>query len=547
MNQFLSSVMTKDARTWNGAVSNSTSGNKVLDYFAKCGSYRGRSSNEVAGDLAAVFGENTELGMKVVMYNRMITRRVDGFDGQTEQVQKGQGQRDEFIKSLAWLEVNSPKLLMKNLWMVPLVGRWSDLWYDSPVSKVYHYVNTDWVYELVSSGIHNDTHRALIAKNLPKIRSARNVKTDRHHRLNAWARGLCDFLGWTEKEYRKFKSNPENTAHNFQRILCDGNWSDLDFNLIPGKAMHKLSVQRGKDGKTFFERHGLAAKFEKWLDKQPVAKFTGFVYELKQAADKARTAVQKKVVDKQFTGLIELGKDSIPEEILAKGVLPVLDTSGSMTWSNYGPTKVTPLDICLSLGVYFSELIQGHFHNHVVMFSNHSRLLRLTGDSFTGKIQQIMSAGGAAGGTNFQSVIDELVKAKIQHPQIPVSDYPQVLLVVSDMQFNPADGYGHNSGYNTQTNYEVAMAKLAKVGLPKMSIIWWNVNGRFTNDFASTLYDEGTTLIGGFDGAIVSALLGKTEVEVVDKVTGKVTTRKATPMEQMLAALDQELLNRVSV
>ena len=111
MNKFVKQLGQKNTTTWNGAISNSTSGSSVLDYFAKCGSYRGRPCEAVNADMASVFGTDPVQAMKTVLYNRMVTRRIKGFGHTTESVQKGQGQRDEFIKSLAWLENNRPNYL----------------------------------------------------------------------------------------------------------------------------------------------------------------------------------------------------------------------------------------------------------------------------------------------------------------------------------------------------------------------------------------------------------------------------------------------------
>lgn len=540
MNQFLNQLGQRNCTTWNGAISNSTTGVTNLDYFAKCGSYRGRTPAEVSQDMAAIFGDDPMTAAKIVFYNRMITRKVKGFQNETEDVQRGQGQKDEFIKSLAWLENNDPDILYDNLWLVPIVGRWSDLWYDSAATGFHYYINTDKVYELVKVGLQSEYHRALIAKYLPKIRSRRNIKNDRHRRLNAWARGLCECLGWTETEYRKFKSNPENSAHEFQRLMCNGDWDSLDFNTVSGKALFNLLSQKGKDHKNVIERHGLEQKYLEWIKSQPVAKFTGYPYELYMAAkDRNRTLIQKYTYDKQFDALLAKAKDSVNPDLLRKGVLCALDTSGSMGYmSHYGATtgQPQPIDVCVGLGIYFASLLDGYFHNHVIMFDDNSKFLKLSGDSFCGKADQIANSATAWGSTNFQSVIDEIVRVRRSHPEIPIEDYPEVLLVVSDMQFNPTG--------TTETNYETAMRKLRAVGLPDMTIIWWNVNGRFSGDFASTNMDPGTVLISGFDGAIVTSILGGME-EVIDEKTGE--KRKPTPEEVMQQALDQEILNRVVV
>lgn len=542
---FLQELTQKDTVTWNGALSNSSSGCTLLDYFAKCGSYRGRTLEEVSADMASIFGTDEDTALRIVLYNRMITRKPVGF----ESVQRGQGQKDEFIKSLAWLGANRPQLLANNLHLIPIVGCWKDLWYDSPSTKFYNYVDTGLVYDLVYKGMQDENQRQLIAKYLPKIRSNANTKTDRHRRLNAWARGFCEFVGWTERDYRKFKSDPTNTAHKFQRVMCSGRWDELDFGKIPGRALFNLV-----NGKTL-SSHGLDNAYLNWIKTQPVANFTGYPYELFKAAKTRGSNLAKTYTyNAQFEKLIEVGRDSIPHEVLEKGVLCALDTSGSMglmdsDWDN-GSGNPMPIDVCVGLGIYFSKFLQGAFADTVVMFDSKSRTLKLKGN-FCDRVDQIKKEATAWGSTNFQSVIDEIVRVRKQNPKIPVSDFPEVLLVVSDMQFNPTDtGYGWGSSRHitmtrdTQTNYEVAMQKLAEVGLPPMSIIWWQVNGRFTGDVPSTMFDPGTTLISGFDGAIVTAILGGQE-EVIDKKTGQ--KRKLTPDEQMHKALDQDVLNLVRV
>jgi hypothetical protein len=127
----------------------------------------------------------------------------------------------------------------------------------------------------------------------------------------------------------------------------------------------------------------------------------------------------------------------------------------------------------------------------------------------------------------------------LQNQQIPVTEYPQVLLVVSDMQFNPSG--------SASTNYETAMRKLRAVGLNDMTVIWWNVNGSYSpgNEVPSTLDDAGTVLVSGFDGAIITSILGGVDKKVVDEKTGEL--RKLNPLEMMEEALNQNLLNKLVV
>lgn len=538
-NLFITSLGKKDTITENGAISNSTSGKATLDYFAKAGTYRDREITAVHADVSRIFGEDKLLALKIVFYLRMITRKVKGLFT-SEAVQKGQGVRDEFRKAIVWFAKYQPEFLYKNLWLIPVAGSWKDLWHIDMLTDL----DKTQVYELIKKGLSDPYNRGLIAKYLPKIRSKSNTKNMRHIALNKFAIGFCHHMDWTADQYRRFKSNPENSAHLFQRQMSARLWDQLDFNRIPGKALFSLVTHRGKDKKTTIERHGLEKVYEKWIKAQPVAKFTGYVYELGMAVKyggygTTLTAIEKHTIDKQFDGLIELArKDSGG---LKGNVWVAIDTSGSMS-SEVNKSGVRAVDISTSLGVYFATLNEGAFKDHVIMFNSKSTVKKLSG-TFSDKIHQLPK--DAMGGTNFQSIVDEIVRIRKSNPTIPVEDYPSTILVVSDMQFNPAgSSYWSGGRYVTETtNYEELVAKLVAVGLPKPTMVWWFVTGR-GGDVPSTLEDEGTVLVSGFDGAVISLILGG-ETTVTDTTTGK--TRMLNPEEQMLKALNQELLNQIQL
>ena len=527
MNDFLKAVYKYHTYTENGAVSHATTGSALLDYFAKSGTYRGRELEKVFADISRIWADSPKIALQIIFYNRMITRQALGMFT-SKKVQKGQGNRDEFRKGLIWLARYKGETLNKNLWLIPLVGTWKDLWHEDLVGEL----DRNAVYELVREGIEDPYNRDLLAKYLPRIRSKSNATNKRHLALNKFAFGLCKFMNWTPTEYRKFKAS--GNAHVFQRHMCNKDFDALNFNTIAGKALFNVVMKKGKmDGKTFLERHGIEAKYLKWIQSQPVAKFTGYVYELMKEVNVGMSFAQKFTVDKQFDGLIELAKKD--QGGIRENVWCALDTSGSMT----APVaNTTAFNICISLGVYFSTLNEGTFKDHVIMFDNQSRTKKISG-SFSDKVLQILSETTAWGSTNFQSVIDEIVHVRRTNPNIPIEDFPTTLIVVSDMQFNPVGG-------NTQTNYEAAMQKLQAVGLPKIHIVWWWVTGR-GDDFPSNMNDEGVTMIGGFDGAILSTLLGgDTEVEATSKGSNNIRTNP-TPMENMLKALDQQVLKLLTI
>jgi len=513
MNNFLKMLYKNNTFTENGAISNSTTGSPLLDYFSKSGTYRDRDLTKVFADLSAMWVESPLDTLKIIFYNRMVTRKSKGFH-LTNAIQKGQGNRDEFRKAIIWLARYQPDSLYKNLWLIPLVGSWKDLWHQDLLEEL----DRNEVYNLVLRGIYCDYNSDLIAKYLPRIRSKSNTYNKRHQKLNAFALDLCRYLNWTPVQYRKFKSS--GSAHQFQQKISKRQFDQIDFKKVPGKALHLMVNVTNKEGSTFMERHNLEAKYLKWIKSQPVAKFTGYAYELMKTVSRTMTVAQKHTVDKQFAGLIRLAETEKMENVWC-----ALDTSGSM---QSRVANTTAFDICISLGVYFSTLIKGAFKDHVIMFDNVSKVKKLSG-SFSDKVLQILSENIAWGSTNFQSVIDEIVRLRRAHPEITIEDYPTTLVVVSDMQFNPTG--------SMMTNYDDAMNKLREVGLPEIRIVWWWVTGR-GEDFPSTLDDEGTVLIGGFDGAIISQLIGKDTKGVSAK-----TMKRPSPLQAMQQALNQEILN----
>lgn len=95
------------------------------------------------------------------------------------------------------------------------------------------------------------------------------------------------------------------------------------------------------------------------------------------------------------------------------------------------------------------------------------------------------------------------------------------------MQFNPTSNSGYWGGYSNHklsktevsTNYEESKRKLLQV-FPKefvdeMKFIWWHVTSQY-KDFPSSIDDPGTYMFSGFDGAVVSLLLGG-DATVVDE------------------------------
>lgn len=521
------------ALTDNGAISYASTGKNLLDQFAKSGTARNRDLTTVFAEQSFLWAEDNLTALRFPFYLRMVTRKTHLFDGNTtETVQRGQGAKDEALKRMLWLAYYQPDYFYKNLWLVPIVGSWKDLW-----TLMYMdndgYLKKEEFYKVIAEGINDTYHKELVKKYLPRIRSNHKCITTWAKKTNNLAKSFASFVGWNAKQYRIFKSS--GIAHEFQQYICQGLYNKLDFKKIPGRALSLML----KDGGKFLQRHNLYNSYIEWIKTQPVAKFTGYVYELGMQCPTNRTygpqlsLAQKLTIDKQFDGLIKLAKTD--NGGIKGNVWALLDTSGSMNQEVRG-TKAKCCDIATSLAVYFATLNEGAFHKSVLAFDNTSHLHKLSG-TFTEMLMNLPSVG--CGGTNFQGAIDEIIKIRKSNPNIPLTDYPKTLLAISDMQFN-------KSNNNMETNYESMKRKLYEA-FPKdfvddMKFIWWHVTNSY-KDFPSTIDHPGTYNFSGFDGAIISLLLGGEDT--IDEETGKVISPS---MEDLVnKALTQEVLLQINM
>lgn len=535
--------------TENGAYTLTTTGSENTDQFGKAGSYRGRNIYDVFDEQSKAWQENNEIALRLPFYLRLITRKVRvNSNNETSAVQNGQGSRDESFKRLLWIAKEHQDTFNKNIWLLPIVGSWKDLWtlmfYD--ISMNINAIDRKVIYELLSYGLQSEAHVDLVKKFMPRIKSSSKIKTDRANILNNLAKELAAYLKINFSKYNKLKST--GNAHTFQKIICAREYNKINWNNIPGRALTLLTC--GK----FLERHNLRDSYCQWLIEQPVAKFTGYPYELlKIYRDKLLSHNYshnvpfevKHTLDAQFKGLVEQARS---DKKIKENVWCCLDTSSSMNTQVNGLNNVTCKDIAISLALFFAELNTGAFHNKILMFDDTSTFYSIEDESFCDRIKNLPRV--MAGGTNFQSAVEEIVNVRKNNPDIPLEDYPTTILVVSDMEFNSVNSWRYVNGIaeKNETNFERSKNSLKEVFpaefVDNMKFIWWDCCSRYgTNHFEGDSITSGCTFFSGFDGSIINMILGNTMV--IDEKSGK--TRQMTAEEMMLKALNQEILRYLEV
>ena len=313
-NAFIDAVNFKSTTlTENGAVANITTQSSIVDQFGKAGNYRGRDIYEVFDDQATIWKENQEAALRFPFYLRLVTRKVKVNDKTfTENVQNGQGARDEAFKRLLWIAKEHKDIFYNNIWILPIVGSWKDLWtimfYD--IKENLNILNRKAIYEIIAQGLLCDAHTNLVKKFMPRIKSSSKCTTDWTKITNRLAKEFANYMNMSYQEYNKTKSS--GTAHTFQKLICSRQYDKLKWNNIPGRALNLLVTSK------FLTNHDLRENYAKWIISQPVAKFTGYVYELSQKLRTAKVNNRstlpievKHTLDAQINSLVEMSRENV--------------------------------------------------------------------------------------------------------------------------------------------------------------------------------------------------------------------------------------------
>lgn len=545
-NGFLNQGMKESSMTTeygNGAVKYTTTNNDFVDQFGLISNYRKpREFSEISKDMNILWSKNPKDAMKLAFYIRMISRKTQMFDGSTtEKVQIGQGLKYEGIMRMIWVAINHPDEFWNNIYLYVAISSWKDiiqmLSYDLQYNG-WDDRKLDWnkMGDLILSGLENPNTNNLVKKYLPSIKSNSKCKTLESQADNIISKWISNRLFKNSEQpyvkYRKLKSS--GTAHEWQKLISQKRMLDIDFDTVHGRALSLMVSSK------FITNNGLSGKFDEWLDKQPILKFTGYVYELfKPLMNNPNIDLRnKKVINKQFKMLVDQVKQQTDVD---SSLIAVLDTSGSMGACANG-TDVSAMHVAKSIGIYFAELLEGTFKNHWIEFNSEAKLREWKGETPVDKY--INDRSNYIGITNFLDVAR--LFSDIKSRGVAESEFPTGIVCISDGNFNPANRF-NNTNHSRNTKYFKEMLRNAGFSnefVDEFKIVLWDIpNNFYSNNIQAKFEDFADApnlyYMSGFDPSALSFLLG-----------GKEDKNKPTPKnaeELFESAMDQEILNIINV
>lgn len=533
-NKFILEALKASSETFSNekALKYTTTTDDFVDNFAAISHFKApRTYEEVAKDMYLLWSQNPLLCLKLAVYIRLITRKTKLLSSDVLDVQRGTGLKHEGIMRMYWIAINHPKTFKTNIYYFISAGSWKDIFkmLSLDLNNGWDNRKLDWnfLYTVILAGLQNPETTHLVRKYLPTIRTNKKCKTKESVNNTIIGRWLAGkFFACVDKYtayrlYRQYKS--EGVAHQWQQLISKQLYDSINFDKIAGRALALLVSSK------FLENHNLDEKYSEWIKSKPVAKFTGYVFELFAPLNNG-THIEKykeDTINAQFRQLIENDNNNPYSSLLV-----IRDTSGSMTAKAIG-CNVSSFNIAKSMALYFSEFLTGEFANTFAEFANECVLHTWKGNTPVDKY--LNDKCNYYGGTNFQSVIDMFIKLK---ENVPEKDFPSGILCISDGEFQRCNT-------NTLTNFQLAIKRLKEAGFSEdyvnnFKIILWDIPNSYYGYHTEVKFEDFAEApnffyLSGYDPSVISFLLGK----------GKTAPKNAK--ELFLAAMDQSLLNMLKI
>lgn len=380
MSMLFDAMSEKDARTTNGAITHSTSGQANVDLFFIVGASRGKS---IRAEFTKAYRENMDYAVRILQWAR--------------DVRGGAGERGIFIDLLRTLCTLNRAHAISILYKTPEIGRWKDVveMFNSPLRAE--------VLDMLEFALRSED--SLAAKWIP--------------RKGPVASALARHTKMSSKQLRQTLVALSNTV---EQKMCARQWNDIDFSKLPSIA---------------------SSRYQKAFHRQAPTAYTKYLESLEKGETKinAGAIYPHTIVGNLSNGVAAAAEaqwKALPNymEGTNERILPVVDVSGSMSCPVDGSGTVSCMTVAVSLGLYIAERNEGVFHNQFVTFSEEPTFVTLTKPTLQGRYGELSRSDWGYNTDlqrTFSILLDRAVKCAVPQDQMPTK-----ILILSDMEFDAA-------------------------------------------------------------------------------------------------------------
>lgn len=447
--------------TENNALTYKTSGNFCLDLFSAIGALRTSHSSDIIFRFDKAYKESPDIAMKILFYARDI--------------RGGLGERRVFNIIINYLANYYPNSIIKNIKYIPEFGRYDDLLslLDTPCqNKLIEFISNQLKNDLAAME-ENKKDISLLAKWLPSVNTSSVVTVSK-------AKKISKLLGMDYKQYRKTLSSLRKYIDIIENYLREENYI-FDYEKQTSKSLFK------------YRKAFIRNDYDRYMDflnaikkgKAQLKTDTLYPYDIIRRCKEDVSEDEKETLDITWDSLPNYCKDD-------ENSITVIDGSGSMYW--YG--NPSPIEIALSLGIYFAQNCKGEFNNHFITFSQRPQLVEIKGDTIVDKVKYCMQFNEASN-TNIQKVFELILNTAVKN-KVPQEELPSTIYIISDMEFDRCT--------DKKTNFEYAKKIYEDKGYKLPKLVFWNVQSR-QEQVPVKMNEDGVILVSGSSPRIFNMVI----------------------------------------
>lgn len=352
------------------------------------------------------------------------------------------------------------------------------------------------------------------------------------------------------KAYRKMTTTLNRAIKTTETLMCEKRFSEINFRIVPGKCLTKYrkaflnqkvkgeEVRHPNDEDRIACRENLLKYMEDVKSgKKKINSGQLFIHEIVEKCFGQSIYYDNNIDNEEvelyslcWKGIVDKYKEQISngEINMGKGVV-LADVSGSMSG--------TPMMVSIATAIFVSELMEGPYANRFMTFDTTPKWFSIPETAtFIEKVGMVRDSPWG-GSTDFIRAMENILDVARENSLQP-EQMPEWFLVLSDMQFDCAQGY--NSRNSWETIHERLVRRFAEVGmevcgreytLPHM--IYWNLRGD-TDGFPVVHDQKGCQLVSGFSVAILKEIFNNRNLNDI------------TPWKSLKSTLDGQRYEHVS-
>ena len=274
-----------------------------------------------------------------------------------------------------------------------------------------------------------------------------------------------------------------------EQKMCAKEWDEINFSHVPSLASSRYKKAFTRNTSKFAE---YVAKLVKGDD--PTVKVNAAaVYPYDVLKGVASFNYKLSFGETELNHIVAQW-EALPNYVGDASILPLVDVSGSMN-TGIGGSKTTAMDVAVSLGLYLADKNKSKFKDTFLTFSSQPELLHLKGNVVQKAQQMVKSSWNMS--TDLHEALNKILSTAVAG-KVPQEEMPQMLLILSDMQFNACVKHDN-------TALEMIKRKYEDAGYTVPTVVFWNLNAK---DNVPVKHDKsGAALVSGFSPAIVKSVL----------------------------------------